>query len=188
MFRSLTSKINALFKISEISSFKTRKLVATGLILSTVTYIIQVYGGCSGYLLDTLQVLQNKAARCVTQLPWRTPTTTLLTQCGWLSIRQLVMFHSLVLLFKVKMDRKLSYIYKNIGDQPGRSTRQESSRTENHQLKEIRNLGTETARRTFVPRSIHQWNSLPLNLREVNSIAVFKKSLKLWTKETITIK
>ena len=41
MFRSLTSKINALFKISEISSFKTRKLVATGLILSTVTYIME---------------------------------------------------------------------------------------------------------------------------------------------------
>ena len=77
MFRSLTSKINALFKISKIANFKTRKLVATGLILSTVTYIIQVYGGCSGYLLATLQVLQNKAARCVTRLPWRTPTTTL---------------------------------------------------------------------------------------------------------------
>ena len=188
MFRSLTSKINALFKISNFANFKTRKMVATGLILSTLTYIIQVYGGCSGYLLATLQVLQNKAARCVTRLPWMTPTSTLLTQCGWLSIKQLIMYHSLVLIYKVKMDKKPDYIYQHIGDMQGRNTRQEAERVGNNLLRDVRNMEKETAKRTFIPRTIEDWNSLPVRLREINSITLFKKELKQWIRESIPVR
>ena len=38
-------------------------------------------------------------------------TRTLLLQCGWLSVRQLVEYHSLVLMFKVLQDRKPVYIH-----------------------------------------------------------------------------
>ena len=44
MFRTLTSKINALYKVSLMTGFLNRKMVASGLILSTLTYIMQVYG------------------------------------------------------------------------------------------------------------------------------------------------
>ena len=86
----LTSKINALSKISAYSSFKTRKTIANGVVMSYITYLIQWYGGCSEYLLTGLQVQQNKAARLVTRLGWGTPTRALLLQCGWLSVRQMV--------------------------------------------------------------------------------------------------
>ena len=64
----LTSRVNALQKISLYSSFKTRKMVANGIVLSHLTYFIQLYGGCSGDLISALQLLQNKAARAVTKL------------------------------------------------------------------------------------------------------------------------
>ena len=188
MFRSLTSKINALSKISAFASFKTRKMVAMGLILSTLTYIIQVYGGCSGYLLATLQVLQNKAARSVTRLPWMTPTRTLLTQCGWLSIKQLIVYHSLVLMYKVKVDKKPEYIYKHIGDKQGRNTRQEADRVGSNILRDVRNMEKETAKKTFIPRTIEDWNSLPTQLREISTLASFKKELKLWIRESIPVR
>ena len=188
MFKSLTSKINALFKISTLASFKTRRMVASGLILSTLSYIIQVYGGCSGYLLAMLQVLQNKAARCVTRLPWGTPISVLLKQCGWLSMNQLVVYHSLVLLFKTKMDKKPVYLYEHIGDQPGRTTRQEADRVGVHLLRDTRNFKTETAKKTFIPRAVQGWNNLPTSLREQTSLVLFKKQLRLWTTENIQIK
>ena len=78
----LTSRINALCKVSAYSSFKTGKMIANGVMMSHITYLIQLYGGCSEQLLSSLQVLQNKAARLVTKLDWRTPTRTLLLQCG----------------------------------------------------------------------------------------------------------
>ena len=64
MFKILTSKINALSKISKIANFRTRKMVAADLIMSTMNYLLQLY------LVKLLQVLQNKAARHVTRLGW----------------------------------------------------------------------------------------------------------------------
>ena len=119
MFRTLTSKINALYKVSLMTGFQNRKMVASGLILSTLTYIMQVYGDCSGYLLTMLQVLQTKACRIVTKLPWMTPTSVLLAQCRWLSVRQLVKYHSLVLMFQIKKDKKPVYmtgLEENMGE------------------------------------------------------------------------
>ena len=156
-------------------------MVASGLIHSTLSYIIQVYGGCSGYLLAMLQVLQNEAARCVTRLPWGTPILVLLTKCCWLSINQLVVFHSLVLLFKTKMDKKTVYLYEHIGDQPGCTTRQEADRVGVHLLRDTRNFKTETAKKTFIPCAVKGWNNLPTSLREQTSLGLIGKKLRAWT-------
>ena len=173
-------KVNALHVISESASFKTRKSVASSLILSTIMYTIQFYGGCSDYLLSALQVVQNRAARCVTRLPWMTPTFVLLNQCGWLSVRQLGQYHSLVLMFKVRADKKPIYIYKRIGDNPSSNTRQETQRTNSRLLKDFRGLKSETARKTFIPRTVAQWNGLPSELRMIDDLPAFKLQLKTW--------
>ena len=86
MMKSLNKRNTALGRISNITNFKTRKMIGNGLIMSTLAYIIPVYGSCSEYLLNSLQVQQNIACRHITKLPLMTPTKTLLTQCGWLSV------------------------------------------------------------------------------------------------------
>ena len=88
LVKSLSKKNIALGKISRITDFKTRKMIGNGLIMSTLSYISQVYGGCSKYLIDMLQVKQSTAAHHITKLPWMTSTETLLKQCNWLSFRQ----------------------------------------------------------------------------------------------------
>ena len=84
-----------------VRSFKNRKLIANGIFLSKLSYLIALWGGCNLNLLSSLQTLQNKAARIVTKLDWATPTSVLLTQCGWLSVHQLVVYHSVVMVFNV---------------------------------------------------------------------------------------
>ena len=98
------------------------------------------------------------------------------------------MFHSLVLLFKTKMDKRPAYIYEQIGVLPGRNTRQEADRVGSHLLKDIRNLETGTAKKTFIPRTIDDWNALPISLREIKSLRLFKIKLKNWIKETSKFK
>ena len=114
MLNILTSRMNALRKISSISSFSTRKMITEGIIMSNIMYIITVYGSCSEYLKDCLQIVQNNAARCVTGLPWRTSVKVLLLQCGWLSVRQLIMHHSLLLVFKIKREGKPTYLHDKL--------------------------------------------------------------------------
>ena len=147
--------------------------------MSTLTYIIQVYGACSGYLLSSLQVVQNRAARYVTQLPWMTPTSSLLNQCGWLSVRQLVVYHSLLLLHKVRRDKKPRYIYERMGIKKMSNTRQETQRVISGILKDFRCMRTETARKSFIPRSISQWNLLPEELRTMNNLKDFKSKVNI---------
>ena len=102
LYRLLINRINALRKVSSISSFKTRKMLADGLVMSLLINLITVWGGCTGYLLTMIQTLQNRAARIVTKSGWRTPVKEMLLQCGWLSVKQLVEYHSLLLVFKIK--------------------------------------------------------------------------------------
>ena len=72
MFRILTSRVIALSKLCRIADFKTRKLIANGIFMSNLTSIIQLWSGCSEFLLTFLQIIQNRAARLVTKLPWNT--------------------------------------------------------------------------------------------------------------------
>ena len=149
MFKVLVSKNNALRKKAKICNFKTRKMVATGMIMSNISYIIQVYGGCSDYLISTLQIQQNTAARLVARLPRLTPTKIILQQCGWLSVRQMILYHSLLLLHKTIKGKKPSYIYSRL-----KTTRRETRHTDINSLVDERRLKTTTAMRSFIPRSI----------------------------------
>ena len=123
LFKILTSRINALSKISRISSFKTRKMIANGIFLSKLIYLIQLWGGCQQYLLTFLQKLQNKAARHVTKRNVFTPVKVLLTQCGWLSVKQLIVYHNLLQIFKTKTTGRPSHLHKKFSRDFGANTR-----------------------------------------------------------------
>ena len=102
-------------------------------------------------------------------------------------MNQLVLYYSLFLLFKTKMDKKPVYIYEHIGDQPGRNTQQEADRVGDHILRDIRNFETGTAKKTFIPHAVQDWNNLPTSLREQISLVLFKKKLRAWMLQNIPI-
>ena len=69
LLRQLTSRANGLAIIGSKTDFNTRLMIANGVFISKLCYLIQLWGGCKNYLLRSLQVLQNKAARSVTRWP-----------------------------------------------------------------------------------------------------------------------
>ena len=62
--------------------------------MSVIVYMVAIWGGTEKYVIRAVQVMQNRAARCITKLGWYTPTKTLLETCNWLSINQLVFYHT----------------------------------------------------------------------------------------------
>ena len=183
MLATLARKNTALGKISSFTDFKTRKVIGTGLIMSSLSYMIQVFGGCSGYLLHMLQVQQNIAARHITKLGRMTPTKTLLNQCNWLSVKQLVAYHSIVLLRNILQEKKPTYIFNKLN-----KNLRETRTTDHLTLYDSRNFKTTTALKSFIPRTIKEWNLIPLEIRATESSELFKRSLKLYIKENITVK
>ena len=74
------------------------------------------------------------------------------------------------------------YIHKRL------KTVERVSRTTDKLTLVERRLKTVTACKSFLPRTINDWNSLPYDLRSVASPSDFKKQLKVYIKENVPVK
>ena len=88
----------------------------------------------------------------------------------------------------MKRDKTPKHLYNHIEDMPLSNTRAETGRIQQHLLKDVRNFRTELARKTFIPRGISNWNSLPEKLRKMDKLDAFKKELKIWISTNVPVK
>ena len=137
----------------------------------------------SHFLINCLQVLQYRAARLVTNCSRFTPTAVLLHQCGWLSVRQLVHYHSLVLVFKTMQHGKPEYFQQYFSTEFPYETRLATGQG----IRRGDQSQYEVSRTSFVVRSAAMWNMLPVQVRGQLSLDKFKKLLKSWLIENIAI-
>ena len=94
LINQLTSRLNGLRRVCVNASFGTRLMVANGIVMSKLVYLITLWGGAQQYLMSALQVQQLVAARAVCGVGcWRWSRRKLLDKVGWLSVSQLVFFH-----------------------------------------------------------------------------------------------
>ena len=170
-------------KVSFAATFKCRKMLANGLIMSKLIYAIQVYGSASEYLIDMLQVQQNEAARIVTRLGWTANSKTCLTQVGWLSIRQLIVFHSLLTVFKMQESGQPRYFSQKFKRRFLYQTRQATG----HCYSISQTPHSERIKKAFYYKSIGLWNSLPAEVRKIERFKDFKLNLKLWTQSNVPL-
>ena len=182
LFKILTSRINALSKISKISSFKTRKIIANGIFISKLIYLIQLWGGCSQFLLNFLQKLKNRAARLVTKRNVYTPVQDLLTQCGWLSIRQLIVYHDLLQVYKTKKTQRPGYLVKKFSRKFGAGNRYPTSLSESDAIRVDSRIRTDLGKSNFSYVAANLWNQLPVAIRRCPTLGGFKSSTKRWIK------
>ena len=172
LIRQLTSRLNALKKLARNAPFKTRLMAANAVFISALSYLISLWGAGDGYLLRALQVVQNKAARCVTKVSWFTATRQLLKQCGWMSIKQLVFYHTALTMHKTLKSGKPVYTRQKLSHDFPYQTRQATGGHVRHAA---------VADGSFISRGTAAYNSIPDSLRSTQSLPIFKKKLKTWT-------
>ena len=166
-------------KISTIRHYLTQQVtqtLVTSLVLSRLDYGNSLLAGIPDTLLNKLQKVQNSAARLVFRCPKRTHTTPLLRALHWLPIAQ-------------RIDYKLSYMCFNVFNQtaphalseiltvytPSRSLR---SSADTKMLKVPRRNKKTQGQRAFSYIGPVTWNSLPLSIRDSDTLSKFKSSLK----------
>ena len=149
--------------------------------MSVLAYLIPLWGGCEGYLLKALQVLQNRAARQVTRLSWYTPTRRLLEQCNWLSIKQLIFYHSALTVHRTRKAKTPLYLSQKLSYGHPFHTRLAASGgihiTGNH---------GSLVQKSFLIRAAGDYNSIPSKIRS-SSLPTFKRQLKQWVKTNIPL-
>ena len=150
--------------------------------MSALVYILPLWGGCEAYLLKSLQVIQNRAARQVTRLTWYTPVRRLLTQCNWLSIKQLIFFHSALVVYRTSESGTPVYLAQYLSTDHPLNTRQNTQGT-------IRLTGHHGAivENSFLRRAARSYNIIPRDIRSARTVHSFKKKLKTWIKNNIPI-
>ena len=189
---SLSTRIKALKKVSKVANFKTRLHVCSALVISKILYMIPLYGGAPHYMLAAVQRSMTEAMRIVTRRRWEvvgrrlTPTAELLRQCGYLSVRQMVFFHSVVEVHKVVVHQAPVHLHQVVQGAltSGVQHRYPTSAAGTRQVTPAR---LEVANSSWRWRASAQYAALPPGLRAETTMAKFKAGLREYTRRHIGI-
>ena len=187
LLHCLNARLGALKKISGSASFKARLLVANGIFMSKLIFMIPLWAGCPGFIIDALQVCQNKAARVVTRRGMDTPVSQLLKECGWRSVRQEMYYHTVLQVHKTLGTGAPAYLYEKLtlGGHYPRDTRQ--ARNSSIRFGPTFSTRLELTRNSFRWRGAAWYEALPIGLRKEQKLINFKKDLNTWVKLNIDV-
>ena len=134
---------------------------------------------------NKLQVLQNSMNRLITGARQGVATLDLLKDTNCLSIQQMVAYYTLIMVHKVTMTGKPSYLARKLRlkYESERELRACGSRTV-----ETPAYTLDTSRAGFVYRGSKLYNSLNRSLREETYIARFKEGAKKWVTAQIPVR
>ena len=179
VLHQLTSRVNGLRKLAPRASFKTKLMLANGIVMSKLCYGLAVWGSCQGYLRRALQVQQLTAARAVcgyTSYFWS--TSKLLSTCAWLSVNQLYWLQVLTTTHNIMVTKKPKNIHNRMVAHHGHGTRTAGGVS--------RGFNGHPARASY-NYAAGEYNSLPAELKSEVSLQVFKRKLKVWVKKNISL-
>ena len=183
MIRQLTSRVNGLSLITSRADFNTKLMVANGLVISKLSYLIQLWGGCEGYLLKMLQVQMNRAARYVTGYSGFTSTRRLMDKCGWLTVKQMIVFQTTLMVHKTLLTKQPFYLHSRFPTDQPYGTRQHS--TGCIRLDQTFRCKGDLPRTGFRQRGAHGYNSLPAEIRTCKNLGTFRYKLRRWIRQNI---
>ena len=182
LVRSL-NRIGALRKVCKVARFRNNKMIADGILMSKLVYLIPLSGACKKSLLKSLQTLQTKAARVVTKLDGNSLTTLILQQCGLLSLNQLSVYQTVILAYKVKQVKTPKYLYIKFNTNYKYKTRQITYGL----MMCTRTPELYIALDSFCWQATELCNNLPVKIRNKKTLMQFRTSVKSWVKQNIGI-
>ena len=116
LIKSLNKRLNALKQIKRVASFSQRLAIANGIFNSKVVFLMSVWGGTEQYLLNSLQIVVNKAMRVVCNVGKSVKVEELQKRTRWLSVRQAVVYHSLMVARRVLTTEKPKYLFIKLSE------------------------------------------------------------------------
>ena len=137
-------------------------------------YSDMLWDGCFQKDADKLEVLQHRAGRIVSGAIRGTPTVNVYRELGWEPLHRRRERHKLMLYYKIVHGMTPSFLTDLLPPSVGTRTQ--------YNLRNAPNLTgyssrTETFKRSFFPSTTHLWNSLPVEVRQLDNINSFKRFL-----------
>ena len=169
----LKKRIAGIYKLRNLVPFNTLSIICQGWFKSVLVYCLPLFGGCGEGNIDDLQVIQNKLARLVTFSEPREHRDTMYNTLQWMTIRQLICYHTLVTIFRIRIHKEPEHFATKLLDENrnGRIIIPHSNLT--------------VYRKSFLYRGILVWNSLPEDIRCQQEMSKFKIDAKEWILQNV---
>ena len=106
-------------------------------------------------------------------MPPRTNRHLLFDKLGWLTVLQLIAYHTLLAVFKIK----------HSGEPEDMATTLSRENNKGHII--MKNVVLVLYRKSFLFRGVLLWNRLPLSLRRENKVSKFKKAVRIWVADNV---
>ena len=143
-----------------------------GIVEPHFSYCCSVWGCCSETKLNSLQKIQNRAARITTNSPYDASAAPLLQNLGWPSIKDLIRKETATLTYKALNSLAPQYLGELFSKCSEGSERILRSTETNLQIPLLR---TSTGQKAFSYRGAKLWNELNRETKLASSLATFKK-------------
>lgn len=154
--------------MSNFCSVNTLKTIYFSLIESAISYGIEIYGGTSKQNLDRILILQKRAIRIIMNLNFGDSVRQHFTDLGIMTVYSLYVFHTALHAKKLSINN----LVPRLGDSHSYFTRNRNQIAIDFHRLEFYNKKTLNAGAKFLLR-------LPVELRNVKDVKMFKKKLKL---------
>ena len=171
----LKKRLGGLGNLRNIMGMSNKKNIVEGVFNSVLCYCLPLFGGCSNSDLMALQLQQNKAARITLSLPPRSSRNAMYDKLKWLTVKQLIVYHTLLCVYRIRKNREPEYLASILC----RDSLHGSGRIL------VENIKLELQRYSFTYRGAMDWNKLPPDLRLEPKLNKFKAGLKEWIAENV---
>ena len=138
-----------------------------------MVYCLPLFGGMDIGDLKSIQILQNRAAQIATHSPPRAHRAPMYDHLKWLTVNQLVFYHTVLTIFKIRSNREPEHLAEIF-----------CKDSRNKRIM-IPNWDLSLGQKSFRIRGAENWNLLPVQIRSQTKIGLFKNQVKKWTLEKI---
>jgi hypothetical protein len=168
--------VRALRHVRASLPYDVAKTVACSIVGSRLDYCNSLFVGMSTSNFAKLQLVQNSLARAVLKRTRFASATSALVELHWLPVEYRVNFKLSTLTFNVLNTGRPEYLRELLNDyKPARTLRSSSK-----ELLSVDRTRTVMSTRSFQHSAATTWNSLPLEIRNCQTLATFKRRLKTY--------
>lgn len=171
--KKCSSGLYMLKSIRNIVDKDTMKLVYNALISSHLSYCNIIWDNCGKSFQNTLQKLQNRAARIINNTPWDSSGSYNLNKLEWENLERKRKEDIAIMMYNILHNNAPSYLIEKFSIR----NRPYNTRSSNLCVNIIQPK-TNSAKRTFTYRGAHLWNSLPHDVQSAQTKFSFKTALK----------
>ncbi|XP_053486672.1 uncharacterized protein LOC128611310 [Ictalurus furcatus] len=164
-------------KIRNILSLHDAEILVHAFVTSRLDYCNALLSGCSSRNINKLQLVQNAAARVLTRTSRYDHITPILSILHWLPVKSRINYKILLLTYKALNGLAPQYLSDLLVlYDPPRLLRSKDA----GYLTVPRIVKATSRGRAFSYRAPQLWNSLPISVRDSDTVLVFKSRLKTY--------